>query len=128
MLLPKSFTIIAPATLNRSLIWLFISAFSSICLCAMAPRREPTRLAGMMNAGSTTSEIAVSRHSSTTMVDSVVARTTMFETTLPRVEVTAVCAPITSLFSRLMSAPVCVRVKNAIGMRCTFSNSATRRS
>ena len=26
------------------------------------------------------------------------------------------------------SAPVCVRVKNASGMRCTWSNSATRRS
>ena len=42
--------------------------------------------------------------------------------------VTACCAPITSLLSRDCSAPVCVRVKNAIGIRCTWSNSATRRS
>ena len=41
---------------------------------------------------------------------------------------TARWAPITSLFMRLISAPVWVRVKKAIGMRCTWSNSATRRS
>ena len=48
--------------------------------------------------------------------------------TVPSVFVTACCAPTTSLFSRDCSAPVCVRVKNAIGMRCTWSNSSTRRS
>ena len=35
---------------------------------------------------------------------------------------------MTSLFSRLTRAPVRVRVKNAIGMRCTWSNTAVRRS
>ena len=35
---------------------------------------------------------------------------------------------MTSLFSRLTSAPVCVRVKNAIGIRCTWSNTCVRRS
>ena len=50
------------------------------------------------------------------------------ETTEPSVPVTARCAPITSLFMRLTNAPVCVRVKNEIGMRCTWSNSLTRRS
>ena len=35
---------------------------------------------------------------------------------------------MTSLFSRLTSAPVRVRVKNAIGIRCTWSNTAVRRS
>ena len=34
--------------------------------------------------------------------------------------VKARCAPITSLFNRLTRAPVWVRVKNAIGMRCTW--------
>ncbi len=38
-------------------------------------------------------------------------------TTLESVPVNADCAPSTSLLSRLMSAPVWVRVKNAIGMR-----------
>ena len=37
-------------------------------------------------------------------------------------------APITSLFSRLTSAPVRVRVKNATGIRCTCPNTARRRS
>ena len=40
--------------------------------------------------------------------------------TLASVEVTADCAPITSLFSRLTSAPVRVRVKNATGIRWTW--------
>ena len=35
---------------------------------------------------------------------------------------------MTSLFNRLMTAPVWVRVKNEMGMRCTLSNKATRRS
>ena len=51
-----------------------------------------------------------------------------FETVEPSVPVTARCAPMTSLFMRLTSAPVWVRRKNAIGMRCTWSNTAVRRS
>ena len=50
------------------------------------------------------------------------------ETTPDRVEVNACCAPITSLFSRLTSAPVCVRVKKATGIRWTCSNTRLRRS
>ena len=56
------------------------------------------------------------------------ASTMTLETTDPSVEVTAFWAPTTSLFSRLMSAPVCVRVKKATGIRWTLSNSATRSS
>ena len=44
-------------------------------------------------------------------------------TTEPSVFVNACCAPMMSLFSRLTSAPVCVRVKNAIGIRCTCPNT-----
>ena len=62
------------------------------------------------------------------MAVNVVTRTTTLLTTLPRVLVTADWAPITSLFNRLITAPVCVRVKKAMGMRCTLSNNATRRS
>ena len=58
------------------------------------------------------------------MATSVVASTMTLDTTEPSVPVSARCAPITSLFSRLMSAPVWVRVKKAIGIRCTWSNSA----
>ena len=49
-------------------------------------------------------------------------------TTLPRVLVTAVWAPTTSLLSREVIAPVGVRVKKAIGMRITLVNRADRRS
>ena len=42
--------------------------------------------------------------------------------------VTACWAPITSLFSLLTSEPVWVRVKNAIGWRCTWLNTSVRRS
>ena len=51
-----------------------------------------------------------------------------FDTTLDSTEVKACCAPMTSLFSREISAPVWVRVKNAIGMRCTCANTRVRRS
>ena len=44
------------------------------------------------------------------------------------VEVNARCAPMTSLFSRLTSDPVRVRVKNATGIDCTCENTARRRS
>ena len=44
------------------------------------------------------------------------------------VPVKACWAPSTSLLSRLISAPVWVRVKNAIGMRWTWSKTLTRMS
>ena len=59
---------------------------------------------------------------------SVVASTMTFDTTEPSVVVTARWAPMTSLFIRLIRAPVWVRVKKAIGMADTWSNSFTRRS
>ena len=125
---PNSLTSCAPATLNRSVICVFISALVLICSREIACSRRPTRLAGMMNSGSTTSASSVSRHSSASIATSVVTSTTTLLTTLPSVLVTAVCAPTTSLFSRLVSAPVCVRVKKAIGIRWTLANRATRRS
>ena len=125
---PNNFTSCAPDTLNRSVIWVFISAFTFICSRAMTVRREPTRRAGMMNTGSTTRAMRVSRHSRATMAASVVTSTMTLLTTLPKVLVTAFWAPTTSLLSRLMRAPVWVRVKNATGMRCTLPNNATRKS
>ena len=59
---------------------------------------------------------------------SVVTRVMTLETTDPIVPVRARWAPMTSVFRRLVSAPVWVRVKKATGMRWTWANSATRRS
>ena len=50
------------------------------------------------------------------------------DTTDDRVDVSACCAPMTSLFSRLTSEPVCALVKNAIGCRWTCPNTCVRRS
>ena len=50
------------------------------------------------------------------------------DTTTDSVEVNACWAPMTSVLSRLTSAPVWVRVKNAIGIRCTWANTLVRRS
>ena len=86
---------------------------------------RPTRFEGMMKIGSTIRVSRVSRHSSHSMAMSVVTSVMTLLRTEPTV-VTAPCAPITSLLSRLMSAPVCVRVKNAIGMRWTLSKSVVR--
>ena len=47
---------------------------------------------------------------------------------MPRVLVTACCAPMTSLFMRDISAPVWVRVKNDNGWCWTWSKSAVRMS
>ena len=82
----------------------------------------------MMKAGSTTRDNTVRRHSRVSIAATVVTNTTELLTAVPRVDVTALWAPITSLFRRLMSDPVWVRVKKAIGMRCTLVKSATRRS
>ena len=49
-------------------------------------------------------------------------------TTEDSVLVSARWAPMTSLLSRLTSAPVCVRMKKATGMRCTWSKTSVRRS
>ena len=125
---PKSFTSRAPATLKRSVIVVFIEALRSICWRVTACRRRPTRLAGRMNSGSTTSDSSVSRHSRRAMATSVVTNVMMLETTDPIVPVRARWAPMTSVFRRLVRAPVWVRVKNATGMRWTWANSATRRS
>jgi hypothetical protein len=56
-----------------------------------------------------------------------VKRTIRFDTIEPSVPVTASWAPITSLFNRLMRAPVWLRVKKAIDWFCTRSKSWTRR-
>ena len=90
--------------------------------------RRPIRRAGRTNSGSITSDSVVICHDSVNITAAVSARLTTFDTSPDSVDVNACCAPSTSLLSRLTSAPVCVRVKKASGMRCTWSNTAVRRS
>ena len=123
---PNSLTRMAPATLKRSVIWVLSRELRFICSRAIPASLRPTRRAGAMNSGSTIRVRIVSCHSRINISGSVVARTMTLETTEPSVEVTAVCAPMTSLLRRLISAPVWVRVKNATGICCTLSNRATR--
>ena len=90
--------------------------------------RAPMRRAGMTNTGSITSESTVICHDRVNITAAVSTRLTTFETSPDSVEVNACWAPSTSLFRRLTSAPVCVRVKNASGIRCTWSNTDVRMS
>ncbi len=126
--LPNSITSSAPATLKRSFIIVFMVALSCIDWRAIAWSLRPTRLAGRTNTGSTTSASRVIFQFSRTMAASVVASPITLDSTEPSVPVSACCAPITSLFMRLTSAPVWLWVKKASGWRCTWSNSAVRRS
>ena len=75
-----------------------------------------------------TSESTVICQDSVNITPAVSTRLTTLDTSPDSVEVNACCAPSTSLFSRLTSAPVWVRVKNASGMRCTWSKTAVRMS
>ncbi|PRY32009.1 hypothetical protein CLV70_102220 [Pseudosporangium ferrugineum] len=62
------------------------------------------------------------------MTASVSSSVTVLPTTPESVLLNACCAPMTSLLSRETRAPVRVRVKNATGIRCTWSKTAVRRS
>ena len=77
--------------------------------------------------GSSTSASSVICHEKLSITANVSISVTALPTTLDSVSLKARCAPITSLFRRLTSAPVRVRVKNATGMRCTWSKTAVRR-
>ena len=86
------------------------------------------RRAGITNTGSRTSASRVIGHDSRSITARVSTRAMTLVTTPDSVQVNARWAPITSLLSRLTSAPVRVRVKNATGIRCTWPNTARRRS
>ena len=117
---PNSLTSKAPDTLKRSVIVVFIDAVSSMRRRTMNCIRRPTRFDTTRNRGPTTSANAVTRQSRANMATSVNVSVNASDNTLLRV-LTACWAPTTSLLSRLSSDPVCVRVKKAIGMRCTWS-------
>ncbi len=125
---PNSLTRVAPGAENRSVICVVMAAFrpaDSRCRSAM---RLPIRRAGSTKTGSSTRASAVTCQDSVNITPSESASWMTLVTMPDSVEVNARCAPITSLLSRLTSAPVRVRVKNATGMRCTCSNTARRRS
>ena len=82
----------------------------------------------MTKIGSSTSASSVICHDIPSITTSVSTSITRLLTTPDSVSLNARCAPITSLFSRQTSAPVRVRVKKAIGIRWTWSNTAVRRS
>ena len=90
--------------------------------------RLPIRRAGSTNSGTRTSDSSVICQDSVSITPAVSTRPMTLETTPDSVEVNACWAPMTSLLSRLTSAPVCVRVKNATGIRCTCSKTRLRRS
>ena len=125
---PYSLASIAPATLNRSVISEPISASSCICSRLIVCSRRPTHLAGKMKIGSRTSAMSVTCQESTSIVIRTRIRLITFETTEDRVVVRARWAPMTSLLSRLTSEPVWARMKNATGIRCTWSKTWVRRS
>ena len=125
---PKSFSSIAPPTLNRSVITLPMAALPSIC-CRVSPASLPLTTREVMNSSGNSN-----RHRSVTcQLSAIIAMPTTttemtLETVLDRVEVNARWAPITSLLSRETRAPVWVRVKKASDCRCTWAKTWVRRS
>nr|BFE80218.1 hypothetical protein GCM10020093_028190 [Planobispora longispora] len=124
---PYSLVTMAPATLKRSVIIELISASSSICSRVSPDIFRPTHLAGKMKIGSSTRATAVICQDSAIIAPSTSTSMTTLETTEDSVLVKARWAPITSVFSRETRAPVWVRMKNATGMRCTWSKTSVRR-
>ncbi len=86
------------------------------------------RRAGTRKSGSMSTAITVTSQDVLSITARVSTSATRFVTTPDSVPLKACCAPITSLLSRLTSAPVRVRVKKAIGIFCTWSKTAVRRS
>ena len=89
---------------------------------------RPIQRAGSRNSGISSSDSSVTCQEILSMTTSVSVSVTMLVMTPEKVSEKARCAPITSLPSLLTRAPVRVRVKNATGIRCTWSNTAVRRS
>ncbi len=125
---PNSLTSSAPDTLSVSSIMAFISALSVICSRTVARTRLPSTRAGIRNSGRTAAANSVSRQSSLSMMARALTSVITFANRSMNVPVTARCAPITSLFSRDISSPVFVFVKNRSDMLCRWLNRAVRRS
>ena len=126
--LPNSFTSSAPATLNRSVIREPRSALSDICRWARPASRRPTYFAGKRKTGTNSRAPRVSCHDRTNIVATTSVTDTILLTRFDSTDVNACWAPMTSLLSRETSAPVWVRVKNAIGCSSTCPKTSVRRS
>ncbi len=94
----------------------------------MVDSRRPMRRAGTTKTGSSTRLKMVICHDRKNMAVSTSVTLTTLETTDDRVSVNACWAPSTSLLSRLMRAPVWVRVKNARGILPMCPNTWDRMS
>ena len=126
--LPNSLTSVAPGAENRSVICVFIVALWIAASRDSRAMVRPIQRAGNRNSGIRTSDSSVTCHEILSMTTSVSVSVTMLVITPEKVSENARCAPITSLPSLLTRAPVRVRVKNATGIRCTWSKTAVRRS
>ena len=94
----------------------------------MTESLRPTRLAGMTKIGRITRLMRVICHESRNITIRTSVTLMRLDTTEERVSVKACWAPITSLLSRLMSAPVWVRVKKAMGIFWMWENTWERMS
>ena len=124
---PKRRTSSAPPTLKRSVIRACMSALSAICVRVSAERRAPMKRAGTRKIGTSSSASSVICQLIENSATRMSASCTRLETKPDRIEVKAVCAPMTSLLSRETRAPVCARVKKAIGWRSTCAKTSRRR-
>ena len=125
---PNSLTSVAPGAEKRSVICVVIAALCAADSRSSCASRRPIRRAGITKIGSSTSASSVICHDSRSITTSASTSEIAFDTTPDSVHVNARWAPITSLFRRLTSAPVRVRMKNATGIRCTCANTVRRRS
>ena len=125
---PKSLTSMAPDTLNRSFMTMFISALRLYPSWVMAPSLRPTMRAGIKKMGKRTRAIRVICQLRMNMKTSTMTTVTRLPTTLDSRSVKACWAPMTSLLSRLTRAPVWVRVKKASGIRWMWRNTLDRMS
>ena len=112
---PNSFTSSAPETLKRSVMNAFIDEFRSICLRAAFDCSVPTRLLTTKRIGTTVSDSSVTCHDRVAITTRVNATVSTSVNTVRNVDVNADWAPTTSLLSRLISEPVWVRAKKAMG-------------
>ena len=89
---------------------------------------RPIQRAGSRKSGINSRDSTVTCHEIRSITANVSVSVTTLVMTPENVSEKARCAPITSLPSLLTSAPVRVRVKNAIGIFWTWSKTAVRRS
>ena len=115
---PKSLTSSTPPMLSVSFIMAFIWALASIARRAISLRRAPNLRAARMNNGRIAMLIRVRCHSSVSMTSSTAIAWIILVMSLTMVSLMALCAPMTSLFSRLISSPTLVWVKKRRDMRC----------